>query len=438
MTVTALTDLAVGARSPPNVNGEGSLALNLACGGIGACGAGVVECSGTGGLVCSTASSVSPDICDSTDNDCDGQTDEDFGASGTITTSNVDGTGALHLGQACGGIGVCGAGTVVCEGTAGLVCSTSSAVSAETCDNQDEDCDGEVDESLALDGSSLGALADAGCTILGVCAAQAPVATCATGSYSCDYSGVTGYQGTETLCDGKDNDCDGQVDDVNPASDSDCDTDGECADFTATCNGAGGWSCVYNDADYEEGDETGAHLCDGKDNDCDGQTDENCSAFGDACSSGESCPGGHCIGGICCDTACDGVCGSCLLSGSEGTCTPFDAGTDPFDQCADEPWINEVNWVDTDPSNYFIEVVGRAGTDTSGWTVAGVSVGGNLYSRETLAATITDSGDGFGYSAIQMTVNSPRTLMAPSCSTPAITSLTTSSGTASHQAPAAP
>ncbi|MGB0592479.1 MAG: hypothetical protein ACPGU1_22575, partial [Myxococcota bacterium] len=340
------------------------------------------------------------------DNDCDGTTDEDFGDGGSVTATDVDGSGSLHLAQACGGIGICNAGTVVCQGTGGLVCSATSAIESETCDNQDDDCDGDTDEGLALDGSNLGALADAGCTVLGVCTATAPVAACSSGSYSCDYSGVTDYQGSETLCDGKDNDCDGQVDDVDPASDSTCDTDGECADFTATCNGDGGWSCVYNDSDFEDGGETGAHLCDGLDNDCDGQTDENCSAFGDACSSGESCPGGHCVGSICCDTACDSGCGSCHLSGTEGTCTPFDAGTDPDNDCGEKPWINEVNWVDTDPANYFIEVAGRVGTDTSGWSVAGVSVGGNLLSKQNLSASISDGGTGaeFGYNAIQMLV----------------------------------
>ena len=318
----------------------------------------------------------------------------------------MNGAGALHLAQACGDIGVCGAGTVVCDGTAGLICSTSSAVEVETCDNQDDDCDGLTDESLDLDGSSLGALADVGCTILGVCSAQAPVASCAGGSYSCDYSGVTDYEGTETLCDGKDNDCDGQIDDVNPASDSDCDTEGECADFTATCNGAGGWSCVYNDPDYSATDEADAQLCDGKDNDCDGSTDENCSDFGESCTTGETCPGGNCVDGVCCDTACESGCGACNLAGTEGTCTPHGAGEDPEDACDEQPWINEVNHLDTNTSDFFIEVVGRTGTDTSGWRVAGVGPTGFLLSDETLPASISGPAGGYGFNAIQMTTTS--------------------------------
>ena len=64
-----------------------------------------------------------------------------------------------------------------------------------------------------------------------------------------------------------------------------------------------------------------------------------------------------------------------------------------------------MNWLDTDANNYFIEVAGRAGTDTTGWRVAGVGPSGQLYSDEDLPVSISDSGNGFGYRAAIMTTS---------------------------------
>ena len=81
------------------------------------------------------------------------------------------------------------------------------------------------------------------------------------------------YESTEKSCDGKDNDCDGQVDEavVGDAAQT-CASQGVCAagPVSALCVG-GTWMCNYAAVQAFEPTET---SCDGKDNDCDGTPDE--------------------------------------------------------------------------------------------------------------------------------------------------------------------
>ena len=45
------------------------------------------------------------------------------------------------------------------------------------------------------------------------------------------------------------------------------------------------------------------------------------------CTSGSQCASGFCVSGVCCDSACNGGCGSCNLTGHLGVCTPLTSGT---------------------------------------------------------------------------------------------------------------
>ena len=77
--------------------------------------------------------------CDGLDNDCNGEVDEDF----TVTLLN--GETVLGVGQACG-VGDCANGLTECgDDGLGILCSTETNVSAEVCNGEDDDCDGEVD-----------------------------------------------------------------------------------------------------------------------------------------------------------------------------------------------------------------------------------------------------------------------------------------------------
>ncbi len=199
--------------------------------------------------------------CDGLDNDCDGQIDE--GLQGLQCTTQA---------------GVCAGSREVCQGTAGWThpCSASvyTAHSAYyepteiSCDGRDNDCDGLVDESLPAQPCLLQQ---------GVCAGT--VKRCASGAWQTCTAGDygTNYEASETRCDGLDNDCDGQIDEG--LQGLQCTTQaGVCAGSRETCRGTSGWAhpcdtAVYAafSAYYEPTEAT----CDGRDNDCDGQVDES-------------------------------------------------------------------------------------------------------------------------------------------------------------------
>jgi hypothetical protein len=79
------------------------------------------------------------------------------------------------------------------------------------------------------------------------------------------------------VCDGKDNDCNGSTDEANAigAPKQCANQKGVCAGAKEVCKGAAGWVC---DAAvfqaHSSAYQAAEAKCDGKDNDCDGQTDE--------------------------------------------------------------------------------------------------------------------------------------------------------------------
>ncbi|MBI5515459.1 MAG: hypothetical protein HY909_16890, partial [Deltaproteobacteria bacterium] len=51
--------------------------------------------------------------------------------------------------------------------------------------------------------------------------------------------------------------------------------------------------------------------------------------LGQPCGRTEDCAAGVCVEGVCCNTACNGICESCVLPGTRGTCSPRPAGSVP-------------------------------------------------------------------------------------------------------------
>ncbi len=102
-------------------------------------------------------------------------------------------------------------------------------------------------------------------------------------STDCDDNDANNYPGNTEVCDGQDNDCDGQVDEGagnTYYADTDGDGYGDSNNSTQACSTPSGYvsnstDCDDNDANNYPGN---TEVCDGQDNDCDGQVDEGCSS----------------------------------------------------------------------------------------------------------------------------------------------------------------
>src|SRR5204863_288590 len=96
----------------------------------------------------------------------------------------------------------------------------------------------------------------------------------------CDDNDNTVYPGATEICDGKDNDCNGTIDENAKTifyRDADGDGYGDDSKSTQACAAPAGY--VADNTDCNDDDNTvypGAkEICDGKDNDCNGKIDES-------------------------------------------------------------------------------------------------------------------------------------------------------------------
>lgn len=228
------------------------------------------------------------EVCDSIDNNCDGNVDTDSPLAITWY-GDVDGDGFTGEGFTL----------ISCEIPPGFTAEptdcddSNSAINPEAteyCNGTDDNCNGEIDEDGAIGGTVYFTDGDGD----GYGNPDAPVSQCsqsgsATNQSDCDDTRAESFPGADEVCDARDNDCDGDIDEEAADTrtfyaDSDSDGYGDPDDTVEGCEAPSGY--VDSDEDCDDSDVTiypGSVRLevpqDGIDVDCDGRdfcTDLSC------------------------------------------------------------------------------------------------------------------------------------------------------------------
>jgi hypothetical protein len=219
--------------------------------------------------------------CNLLDDDCDGVSDE---AQGEDSNNNNVTINDERIGQSCKeNKGECRSGLTVCiDGQ--VVCSGFTGPSTEICDGKDNNCDGQTDEGFdpQTDVNNCGSCGHS-CVMANAavkCQAGACSFVCKSGWW--DDPAVPGqdclykcdYKGSE-VCNGNDDDCNGQIDDnlTNKIPPSFCRTAGVCGVGSPVQPACQGAAGWVCDYSGKANYQAVETYCDGLDNDCNGVVD---------------------------------------------------------------------------------------------------------------------------------------------------------------------
>ncbi len=309
---------------PNDYNCDGSVGYADADGdGFPAC----QDCNDADGTINPNAA----EVCDGSDNDCDGLVDDaDPGITGQgswYTDADGDGYGAdspvtLACTQPAGTSALAGdcddtdpaynpgasetdctdPHDYNCDGSTGYAdadadgfaacqdCDDTNAavnpLATEICDGIDNNCDGTVDEATASDATVWYADTDhdgyGGTTSTTACD---PLYGYVATSDDCNDGDNNIHPGATEICDGVDNNCDGSIDEAGAVgagtwyADADSDGYGNASSDTVSCSQPAGSVSDHTDCDDTNAavNPAASEVCNSVDDDCDGQVDEGAS-----------------------------------------------------------------------------------------------------------------------------------------------------------------
>ncbi len=236
--------------------------------GKGVCKAGIERCTGGQWSTCVGEALPGKETCNGIDDDCDGQVDNTPGE--TKPLSQVCYSGSADTRQK----GICKDGTQECTNGRWDSCKNDTLPGIEDCNGKDDDCDGRVDNVKGQPTPLSGACYSGSPSTRGKGACKDGSQTCTNGSWSACLGEV--LPAAKEDCNGKDDDCNGAIDDQLPDLGT-CQSNlqGECKAGTFQCV-SGSKACVSITKPKTE-------VCNGKDDDCNGAVDDGNPGGGTAC-----------------------------------------------------------------------------------------------------------------------------------------------------------
>ncbi|PKN44304.1 MAG: hypothetical protein CVU59_11975, partial [Deltaproteobacteria bacterium HGW-Deltaproteobacteria-17] len=171
--------------------------------GLGVCEHTVANCSGGLPQNCDPMQGALAEVCNNTDDDCNGLIDD-----GLVRSCYSGGSGCTETPPGSGNfvcVGVCAPGSSFCGAGAWGTCTNDVLPRAEECNNLDDDCDNSIDESLTRTCYT----GPTGTLGVGICIAGSQ--TCSAGAWNTCAGEVRPVSET---CNNADDNCDGTVDNM--------------------------------------------------------------------------------------------------------------------------------------------------------------------------------------------------------------------------------